>query len=106
MVKYQRRSEIEWQRIIEQQKVSGLKAKIFCEQQALSVKTFYKYRRDLQVPPESKSPIASFIKIAKPSQQPMVSTNVIGVLHYTNSRLHIHSGCDEKWLAKLLRALS
>lgn len=106
MVKYKRRSQTEWQRIIEQQKVSGLKAKIFCEQQALSVKTFYKYRRDLQVPPGNKSPTASFIKITPPSRQPTVSTNGIGVLHYTNSRLYIHSGCDEKWLAKLLRALS
>jgi len=106
MVKYQRRSQTEWQRIIQQQKASDLNAKVFCEQQELSIKTFYKYRRALQVPPRSKPPTASFIKITQPARKTMVSTNVIGVLHYTNSQLHIHCGCDEKWLARLLRALS
>lgn len=105
MVKYQRRSQAEWQGIIQQQKASGLNAKVFCAQQELSIKTFYKYRRYFQVPPENKPPTASFIKITQPTRQ-ATPTNVIGVLHYTNSQLHIHCGCDEKWLAKLLRALS
>lgn len=106
MLKYQRRSQAEWQRIIQQQKASDLNAKVFCEQQALSIKTFYKYRRVLQAPPESKSSTASFIKMTQSSRKTTASTNVIGVLHYTNSQLHIHCGCDEKWLANLLRALS
>jgi len=106
MVKYQRRSQAEWQRIIQQQKTSGFNVKNYCGQQRLSRKTFYNYRRNLQVQPENKPSAASFIKITQPVRQATASINVIGVLHYTNSQLHIHCGCNEKWLAKLLRALS
>ncbi len=106
MAKYQRRSQAEWRRILQQQKTSGLKVKAFCHQQALSSKTFYKYRRCLSVSPDSEVPATSFIKMTKPARQTTAPTDTMGVLHYGNSQLHIHSGCDVQWLAKLLQALS
>jgi len=106
MAKYQRRSQAAWQRILQQQKASGLKVKVFCQEQGLSSKTFYKYRRDLSVSLDNELPTAPFIKIAKPARQATGSTDAMGVLHYANSQLHIHSGCDVQWLAKLLQALS
>jgi len=106
MAPYKRRSQSDWLDIIQQQETSGLKVTDFCEQQALSSKTFYKYRRAIRFPPESQSPTASFIKITPPVQQATTSMNAIAVLHCANNQLHIHSNCDEKWLAKLLRALS
>ncbi len=106
MAKYQRRSQAEWLRILQQQKASGLNVKVFCQQQGLSSKTFYKYRRGLHVSPDSEVPTASFIKMTKPARQATDPTDTMGVLHYANSQLHIHSGCDAQWLAKLLQALS
>lgn len=106
MAKYQRRSQSEWLRILQQQKTSGLNVKAFCQQQALSSKTFYKYRRGLSVLPDSEVPATSFIKITKPVRQATDPSDTLGVLHYANSQLRIHSGCDVQWLARLLQALS
>ena len=106
MAKYQRRSRAEWLRILQQQKASGLKVKAFCHQQELSSKTFYKYRRDMSVSPDNEVSTASFIKIAKPARQSADPSDTLGVLHYANSQLHIHSGCDVQWLAKFMQALS
>ena len=106
MAKYQRRSQSEWLCILQQQKTSGLKVKAFCQQQGLSNKTFYKYRRGLSVSPDSEVPTASFVKMTKPARPATAPTDTMGVLHYANSQLHIHCGCDVQWLAKLLQALS
>ncbi len=106
MAKYQRRSQTEWQRILQQQKTSNVNVKAFCQQQGLSSKTFYKYRHDLSVSPDSEVPTASFIKMTKPTRQATDSTATLSVLHYANSQLYIRSGCDAQWLAKLLQALS
>ena len=106
MAKYQRRSQSEWLRILQQQKTSGLNVKAFCQQQALSSKTFYKYRRGLSVLPDSEVPATSFIKITKPVRQATDPSGTLGVLHYANSQLRIHSGCAVQWLARLLQALS
>ncbi len=106
MAKYQRRSQAEWQHIFQQQKASGLNVVTFCQQHKLSSKTYYKRRRDLNASPISEVRSAPFIKIAKPVRQAPASTNAAGVLHYANSQLHIQSGCDAQWLAKLMQALS
>jgi len=106
MAKYQRRSQSDWQRILQQQKSSGLNVKAFCQQQALSSKTFYKYRRDLLVLPDSEVPATSFIKMTKPARQATDLTDTMGVIHFANSQLHINSGCNAQWLAKLLQALT
>ena len=45
MTKRKHRSQAEWKTIIQQQKDSGLSAIVFCRQQGLSSKTFYKHRR-------------------------------------------------------------
>lgn len=106
MAKYQRRSQAEWQHIFHQQKISGLNVVAFCQQQKLSSKTYYKRRRDLNGLPVSEVPTASFIKMTKPVRTATAFTNGAGILHYANSQLHIPSGCDVQWLAKLMQALS
>lgn len=45
MTKRRRRSDAEWQQMIEQQEHCGLSAIAFCQQQGLSSKTFYKSRQ-------------------------------------------------------------
>jgi hypothetical protein len=107
MTKRKRRSQAEWQSIIQQQKDSGLTIIAFCRQQGLSSKTFYKRRRGLHVLPDSEVPASSFIKIKKPSTKIVCSTtDPVAILHYQHSQLHIHPGCDVQWLAQLMQALS
>lgn len=107
MTKRKRRSQAEWQSIIQQQKDSGLTVIAFCRQQGLSSKTFYKRRLGLRTSPGSEVPASSFIKIKKPSTKTVCSTSdSVGILHYQHSELHIHSGCDTHWLARLMQALS
>ncbi len=105
MAKYQRRSQAEWQHIFHQQKASGLSVVAFCQQQKLSSKTYYKRRRDLNGLAVGEV-AAPFIKMAKPVRQATALTNTMSVLHYAKSQLHIQSGCDVQWLAKLMQALS
>jgi hypothetical protein len=104
MTKRQRRSQAEWQNIIQQQKDSGLSAITFCQQQGLSSKTFYKRRR---ITCEALSVDTSFIKIKKPTRK-IVSrpSGPVSILHYHTSQLHIPSGTDVQWLAQLMQALS
>jgi hypothetical protein len=104
MTKRKHRNQAEWQAIIQQQKDSGLSAVVFCRQQGLSSKTFYKHRRTQC---EARSIDAPFIKIKKPSSQIASSTSdPVGILHYRNSQLHIQSDTDAHWLAQLMQALS
>lgn len=105
MEKYQRRSQAEWQNIFHQQKTSGLNVVAFCQQHKLSSKTYYKRRRDLNALLVSDVPTAPFIKMAKPVQA-IAPADTVFVLHYANSQLHIQSGSDVQWLAKLMQALS
>jgi hypothetical protein len=106
MTKRKHRSQAEWQIIIQQQKASGLNVAAFCRQQELSSKTFYKRRRGLRTPPDSEVPTVAFMKITKPARKATVPTDAMGVLHYSNSQLHIMPGCDVQWLAQLLQVLS
>jgi hypothetical protein len=46
------------------------------------------------------------MKITKPARKATVPTDAMGVLHYSNSQLHIMPGCDVQWLAQLLQVLS
>lgn len=104
MTKRKHRSQAEWQNIIQQQKGSGLSAIVFCRQQGLSSKTFYKRRRTQCEVPSVDAP---FIKIKKPSTQNAASiSGPVGILHYHNSQLHIQSSTDAHWLAQLMQALS
>ncbi len=101
------RSQEEWQAIIQQQKDSGLSAIQFCQQQGLSSKTFYKRRRTQYAAMGNDTAPSPFIKIKKPSSSIISRTpEPMSILHYHHCQLHIQSGTDARWLAKLLQALS
>ena len=107
MTKRKHRSQAEWQTIIQQQKDSGLSAVVFCRQQGLSSKTFYKHRRTQCETPKVDASHSLFIKIKKPPTQIVSNTSdPVGILHYHNSQLHIQSSTDVRWLAQLMQALS
>jgi transposase-like protein len=105
MKKRQRRSDAEWQQLIEQQQRSGLSASAFCQQHGLSSKTFYKRRQALREPTKATDSTERFIEIQRPST-PAAATATTAVLHYQRSQLHVPTGVDARWLAQLMQALS
>ena len=98
----QRRSDAEWQQLIEQQQRSGLSVSTFCKQHGLSSKTFYKRRPALG---EATDSTERFVKIQRPST-PAAATATTAVLQYHDSQLHLPAGVDAQWLAQLMQALS
>jgi len=98
-----RRSQAQWQQLIEQQTHSGLNATTFCRQQKLCRKTFYRYRKVLSENP-TRLATGRFIQVkAKPVPVP-IATMV--VLDYRQARLHFPSDIDPVWIADLMKALS
>jgi transposase-like protein len=102
MNKRRRRSDAEWQQLIEQQEFSGLSTIAFCQQQGLSSKTFYKRRQRLQSKATDQTD-KRFIKLQPQAPSAAPSTTV---LVYRDSRLELPDGITAQWLAELMQALS
>ena len=104
MPKRDRRSNAEWQDIIERQKQSGLTGVAFCLQEGIYAKTFYRQRKLLRrkgLVAETKQ----FIQIqAKPVQTLPIRPRI--VLQYRDSRLQMPARTEPLWLAQLMKALS
>ena len=81
MNKRRRRSDAEWQQLIEQQQRSGLSAHAFCQQQGLTSKTFYKRRQALRQQPTAMDSTERFIKV-QPTSAPSAGAVTTAVLHY------------------------
>jgi len=105
MSKRIRRSEAEWQHLIDQQERSGLSATAFCQQQGLSSKTFYKRRQALRQQRSAAPSAERFIKVQPKSTAAMATPPTV-VLDYQNTRLQLPAGVDVLWLTKLMQALS
>lgn len=101
-----RRSQAQWQALIRQQKESDQSVTLFCQQQNLSSKTFYKHRREYQAGKNIELPSKGFIKIKKPSSLPLTQTDSACILHYQNCKLQIQSKTDANWVAQIMQALS
>ena len=99
-----RRSNAEWQKIIERQEQSGLTGVAFCLQEGIYAKTFYRQRKLLR----RKGLVADtkpFIQV-QPKPVPAMSIQPGIVLQYRDSRLQISAGTEPLWLAQLMKALS
>ena len=99
-----RRSNAEWQDIIERQEQSGLTGVAFCLQEGIYAKTFYRQRKMLRrkgLVAETKQ----FIQVQPKSVQTMPIHPAM-VLQYRDSRLQIPSRTEPHWLAQLMKALS
>ena len=104
MPKRDRRSDAEWQEIIERQEQSGLTGVAFCLQEGIYAKTFYRQRKMLRrkgLLAETKQ----FIQVQPKSVQPMPIQPSM-VLQYRDSRLRMPAGAEPLWLAQLMKALS
>ena len=104
MTKRIRRSQAQWQNLVEKQARSNLKGAAFCRQQGLCRKTFYHHRNMLNEKPTSLM-AGRFIQVqAKPD--PVMPTQALAVLDYRQTRLQIPDGIDPAWVAELMKALS
>jgi cytochrome c biogenesis protein ResB len=104
MPKRDRRSDAEWQEIIERQEQSGLTGVAFCLQEGIYAKTFYRQRKMLRrkgLVAETKQ----FIQVQPKSVQTMPNQPAM-VLQYRDSRLQISARTEPHWLAQLMKALS
>ena len=104
MPKRDRRSDAEWQEIIERQEQSGLTGVAFCLQEGIYAKTFYRQRKMLRrkgLVTETKQ----FIQVQpKPVQAMPIQPGIL--LQYRDSRLQMPTGTEPLWLAQLMKALS
>ena len=106
MAKRQYRNSAEWQKIIEQQKTSGLNGAAFCKRHRLCKKVFYARRKELAAKSEPIQSISGqFIQI-KPEIVQAVVMVTEPVLFYRDSRLQLPSDIDTSWVASLMKALS
>jgi len=104
MPKRDRRSNAEWQDIIERQKQSGLTGVAFCLQEGIYAKTFYRQRKLLRrkdLVAETKQ----FIQV-QPKPVPALPIHPGIVLQYRDSRLQMPARTEPLWLAQLMKALS
>jgi hypothetical protein len=104
MPKRDRRSNAEWQDIIERQKQSGLTGVAFCLQEGIYAKTFYRQRKLLR----RKGLVAEtrqFIQV-QPKPVPAMPIQPAMVLQYRDSRLQMPAGAEPLWLAQLMKFLS
>jgi len=97
------RSKSEWRKLIEQQAQSGLSGLVFCQQQGLSAKTFYRQRKLLRQ--QNLIPIKSSFVRVQPKPINPVSSGQTAVLQHRESRLQLPTGTDPLWLAQLMKAL-
>ena len=99
-----RRSNAEWQKIIERQEQSGLTGVAFCLQEGIYAKTFYRQRKMLR----RKGLVAEtkpFIQVLpKPVQAMAIQPGIL--LQYRDSRSQMPAGTEPLWLAQLMKALS
>ncbi len=103
MTKRIRRSQSQWQQLVEQQTSSGLNAAAFCRQQGVCRKLFYHHRKMLD---ETSTQLTTgrFIQVkASPVPAP---TPAMVVLDYRQARLQLPAGIDPVWVADLMKALS
>jgi hypothetical protein len=104
MSKRDRRSNAEWQDIIERQEQSGLTGVAFCLQEGIYAKTFYRQRKLLR----RKGLVAKsnqFIQV-QPKPVQTMPTQPAMVLQYRDSRLQMPIDAEPLWLAQLMKALS
>ena len=99
-----RRSNAEWQDIIERQEQSGLTGVAFCLQEGIYAKTFYRQRKMLRRK-GLVSETNQFIQV-QPKPVPTMPIQPVLVLHYQESRLQMPAGAEPLWLAQLMKALS
>ena len=103
MPKRDRRSDAEWQDIIERQEQSGLTGVAFCLQEGIYAKTFYRQRKLLRrkgLVVETKQ----FIQV-QPKPVQALPTRPGIVLQYRDSRVQMPVGTDPVWVARLMNSL-
>ena len=100
-----RRTQSEWQTLIQQQSESGLIATEFCRQNEICPKYFSKRKSDLKdlvAEPKSEK---SFVKIQRTVPVPPIIPENIQ-LKYHQAMMRLPTSTEPDWLANLLKSLA
>jgi hypothetical protein len=94
----------DWRKLVDDQAISRLSIKAFCQQQNITSSNFYKYRKRLNhasMPPSLVKVTTNklFEPALPPTKPPMT-------LHFGTVSLTLSSSCCEpQWLANFIKAL-
>ena len=106
MSRNKRRSVVEWQTLVDEQRNSGQSVKVFCREHGLVDKTFYNQRHKLgRAPGPADNPKSGFVK-AQASASGAIAPPRFLVLQHRSSRLEFSAAVNPTWLAELMGALS
>lgn len=103
MAKRQRHTEIEWRALIKRQQASGQSGLVFCRQQGLNPKSFYRWRKLLGQSGEHAE--QQFVQVQRQATTTVSVTDTGPVLQYRDCRVHL-ADWDPAWVARLIQALS
>jgi hypothetical protein len=103
-----RRTQAQWQTIIEQHVQSGLSPREYCSQHNIHLQTFYSRRHAMGLANTRKykrktTPTKSVSQFV---QANVVSRHCSIVMQTREAQLSFSSECDPAWLAKLLKELA
>jgi hypothetical protein len=103
-----RRTQAQWQTIIEQHVQSGLSPREFCTQHNIHLQTFYSRRHamGLAKPIKHKRQTTPAKSASQFVQANIVSRHCSIVMQTREAQLSFSSECDPIWLAKLLKGLA
>lgn len=102
-----RRTQAQWQAIIEQHVQSGLSPREFCAQHNIHLQTFYSRRHAMGL---ARSRYQKRKSTPSKTVSQFVQANVVSrhcsIVMQTRAQLSFSSECDPIWLAKLLKGLA
>jgi|SRR5271170_1373895 len=107
------RPAVRWERLVREQRDSGLSVKAFCTQHSLTASSLFAWRRKLKRPPtefQSESPAAfAAVKIAGKSSEADAAVDIpdsgIALCLSRGRRLLLRRGFDRRLLLDLLELL-
>ncbi|MEZ9311011.1 IS66 family insertion sequence element accessory protein TnpB [Vibrio sp. 10N.286.49.F3] len=103
-----RRTNQEWQTLLEQYEKCNVTQRVFCEQHGVSLSTFFAKRQQLQTAEQPE--IARFVKaevVEKTTKYQAVQIPTVNMTLLVNDiELSIPQGTPATYLAELIRALS
>jgi len=98
-----RRTQEDWQKLIEQQTISRLTIAEFCKHHELAQSYFYKRKNELKKSTGSPKNTA-FLKVSKPIVNSSQSTSI--KLAYQQAEINFPVDISPVWLAEFIKALA
>ena len=100
-MKTKRRTKVEWQRIFDKQRKSGLTIKAFCERHTINLQTFRARKSDWQI--RGKQPSRALVKVDKPT---VMKPSAAITCQFKGVELACNDAVNPQWFADMVKALA